>query len=153
MGRALKKLRPDWEYLRSSDADLSDPVQALNILRATGPDVVVHLARRRRGGEVQRYEDDTMMNVSVLRSCRMLGVRRLIVVDNGARGPVDDAMDAHCALLGIPCLRLVSTDGPRADDVPEKVAAATGSPEDFARVLEWAATAELTGTLHIARPC
>jgi GDP-L-fucose synthase len=93
LGAALYELHPEWIYLTSGTADLRDPVQAYNILRAAAPDTIVHLAAKVAGMHARikdkcgMLEDNLLINTNVVRAARRLGVRRIVAILDASMYP------------------------------------------------------------------
>ena len=84
VGSNLQKIAPDYYYIHSGIADLRDQHAEETVMKATKPDVVIHLAARVGGitSNVSRqadyYYDNTMMNTNVVHEAMKVGCKRVI---------------------------------------------------------------------------
>ena len=46
LGKRLSKIRPDWNYVSSSDYDLTEPKSCKKMYEDLRPDAVIHLAAK-----------------------------------------------------------------------------------------------------------
>ena len=84
VGKRLKKVKPDWIYLSSSDVNMLNHYECLDYFSREKPDAVIHLAGRVGGIKDNAthpadffYENSTI-NSNVVHACYMAGVKRLL---------------------------------------------------------------------------
>lgn len=89
VGSALKNICQDykdykWTFLTSKDCDLRDYNSTLETFSKHRPDYVIHLAANVGGlyknitNSLDMFEDNTLININVLRVSRLLKVKRVI---------------------------------------------------------------------------
>jgi len=84
VGRRLKKIKPEWTYMSSSDCDLTNKERLQEYLSDLKPDAVVHLAARVGGikeaseNQSEFYYLNTLINMNVVHECYKVGVKRLL---------------------------------------------------------------------------
>lgn len=84
VGMAFNSLKTEHELVLvgSKDANLTSPAEAIELLREIDPDCIVHLAAKVGGvkGNMDNmadfYEENTLINVNVLRSARLLSLEK-----------------------------------------------------------------------------
>ena len=84
VGKRLKKVKPDWIYLSSSDVNMLNHYECLDYFSREKPAAVIHLAGRVGGIKDNAtrpadffYENSTI-NSNVVHACYMAGVKRLL---------------------------------------------------------------------------
>jgi len=86
VGKHMKDLMPEAEYIGSKDCDLTNYDQTYKYINNYKPDIVIHLAARVGGilDNIQRpaeyFDDNIIMNYNIIKSCRLNGVNRFIGV-------------------------------------------------------------------------
>jgi len=84
LGRRLQRVRPEWIYLSSDDADLADREQTIDCFRNHMPDAVIHLAGRVGGIQdnvsypADFFIQNARINMNVVDACVDLGIPRLL---------------------------------------------------------------------------
>ncbi|KAG7376002.1 GDP-L-fucose synthase [Phytophthora pseudosyringae] len=91
VGRALQNVvaaqgltRDEWHFVGSKDADLRDPQQTRELFDRVQPTHVLHLAAlvgglfRNLSRKVDFFRENMAINDSVLQSCQLFGVRKLM---------------------------------------------------------------------------
>ena len=84
LGRRLRRVKPDWIYIGSKQADLTEQSQCEAIISEHKPDAVVHLAAR-VGGIKENANNpadffcvNVKINTNVVEACRKVEVKRLL---------------------------------------------------------------------------
>ena len=84
VGSNLKDICPDFKYLSSKECNLLDYTQTLNVFTEYQPECVIHLAAKVGGlyfnqtRNLQMFEDNMIMNMNVIKVCRVLGIKKFI---------------------------------------------------------------------------
>tara|TARA_B100000131_G_C18104897_1_gene607406 strand:+ start:1264 stop:2193 length:930 start_codon:yes stop_codon:yes gene_type:complete len=84
VGKTLQKTQPTWEYISSSDCDLTDPKMTKELFSDLKPCAIVHLAARVGGikdnveNQADFYYANTMMNTNVIHQAHCSGVERVL---------------------------------------------------------------------------
>jgi len=75
VGHALQRLRPEWTYISSSDADLTNLIETKQLFELVKPDYVIHLAAivgglyRNMANNYSIFCDNVLINQNVLKCC------------------------------------------------------------------------------------
>jgi GDP-L-fucose synthase len=84
VGKRLQKIRPQWDYVNSDDANLANMDECCELLIKYRPDAVIHLAAK-VGGIKENAENpasfflqNISMNTNIVEACYKMGVRRLL---------------------------------------------------------------------------
>ena len=84
VGKRLQQVKPFWDYVGTSDADLTDFGECMDLLVGYKPDAVVHLAARVGGikenadNPAEFFLTNVSMNTNIVEACRKSGVKRLL---------------------------------------------------------------------------
>jgi GDP-L-fucose synthase len=84
IGKRLKLYRPRWNYISSSDCDLTNTRECNRMIGLLKPDAIVHLAGRVGGikdntkNQASFYYQNTMINTNVIHSAYLNGVKRVL---------------------------------------------------------------------------
>ena len=84
VGSRLRLHRPDWIYVSSSDYSLLNDIETDYMFQDTKPDAVIHLAGRVGGikdnaeNQVEFFEENTLINLNIVRAAHEAGVKRLL---------------------------------------------------------------------------
>ena len=84
VGRRLKKHKPNWIYISSSDYDLTNKESCSMMFKEIAPDAVVHLAAKVGGikenaeNQALFYYQNTIINTNVIHQAYLSGVERLL---------------------------------------------------------------------------
>ena len=86
VGKHLKKILPDAQYLSSKDCDLRKEAPTFHLFRAAQPDVVIHLAAKVGGildnvnHPVEFFEENILINNNVVRAAHQSGCKKIISI-------------------------------------------------------------------------
>lgn len=88
VGSAINKIADKYNYnflfVNSSHCDLTDLKQTISLFKDYSPDYVIHLAARVGGlfknmnEKVEMYEENTLINMNVLKACHEIKVKKCI---------------------------------------------------------------------------
>tara|TARA_R110002074_G_scaffold287306_1_gene458994 strand:- start:44 stop:940 length:897 start_codon:yes stop_codon:yes gene_type:complete len=84
LGKRLSKIRPDWNYVSSSDYDLTEPKSCKKMYEDLRPDAVIHLAAKVGGIKENKekqadfYYQNNMINTNVIHEAYKFGVKRVL---------------------------------------------------------------------------
>lgn len=84
VGRAIRKLHPEWIYLSSKDGDLNDYYTVTRILKHYQPDTIIHLAANVGGlfknasRRLEMFNSNLLINYNILENAHRLGIKRVI---------------------------------------------------------------------------
>tara|TARA_B100000029_G_scaffold256906_1_gene253683 strand:- start:6234 stop:7160 length:927 start_codon:yes stop_codon:yes gene_type:complete len=86
LGRSLKAIIPDAQYLSSEDCDLTNLEESINFFKNQKPDIVIHAAARVGGivanmsSPVEFLEDNIYINTNTCKASYLSGVKKFIGV-------------------------------------------------------------------------
>jgi GDP-L-fucose synthase len=84
VGKSLKKLIPQANYISSKDCDLTNPIDVELLINTYNPEVIVHLAAKVGGiidninKPAEYFDDNILMNTLLIKSAHKYGVKRFI---------------------------------------------------------------------------
>lgn len=84
LGRRLSRVKPEWVYSSSSDADLTSYEECVKYFNLVNPDAIVHLAARVGGikdnseNPAEFYDTNSLINNNVIRAALACGVKRVL---------------------------------------------------------------------------
>jgi len=84
VGKSLKELIPQANYISSKDCDLTNPIDVELLINTYNPEVIVHLAAKVGGiidninKPAEYFDDNILMNTLLIKSAHKYGVKRFI---------------------------------------------------------------------------
>ena len=84
LGTRLKRKNPDWIYISSKDADLTNYDECINLFNKHTPDAIIHLAAKVGGIKenstkpAEFYDINIQVNTNVLKAAYKCGIKRVL---------------------------------------------------------------------------
>ena len=84
LGTRLKRKNPDWIYISSKDADLTNYDECINLFSKYSPDAIIHLAAKVGGIKenatkpAEFYDINIQVNTNVLKAAYECGIKRVL---------------------------------------------------------------------------
>ena len=84
VAKALRKVKPQWDYISSSDCDLTNRDATYRFLKDLRPEAIIHLAGKvggiRENSEKQAefYYTNVLINTNVINEAKNVGIKRVL---------------------------------------------------------------------------